>query len=305
MGIQIWTSDQSPQIRMAGANALAEGIGRAGQSLGDSLGKAMEEKKRQGQLASSLRKTLSVAFPDRKDEFNTMGLPDLQGELEGQALASARQRQQQQQASLAASLQAQAEERANAARFPAFAQAIGEMGQAPDDVPGPLNNAEFDRRTRPVDLASVMAAAGRTGYRPNEGSLDDLMRAAKASRPELADSLNFQEDPVTGERFATFGKSMASSGTNPDKLKAKPQAPLQPRVVIGTNPMTQEPQVTWSGSPEDFKKAFPSMKIPGDQPQADSAPTGGPAKVTTQKEYDALKPGSIYIGKDGRKYKKP
>jgi len=33
-------------------------------------------------------------------------------------------------------------------------------------------------------------------------------------------------------------------------------------------------------------------------------PMGIPT-VTTQEEYDALKPGTIYVGKDGRKYQKP
>ena len=35
-----------------------------------------------------------------------------------------------------------------------------------------------------------------------------------------------------------------------------------------------------------------------------SAPTA-PSKVTTKEQYDALEPGAIYIGKDGKRYRKP
>src|SRR5690349_1503788 len=86
---QVYTPFRADQNELAGGFALAHGIGGGLQSLGDSIGKMLEEKKQRGQLATATRKLLSVAYPDRKDEFATLGLEDLQGTLKGEALKSA------------------------------------------------------------------------------------------------------------------------------------------------------------------------------------------------------------------------
>lgn len=53
------------------------------------LARAMEQRKKEGQEAQARRRLLSIVDPDRKGEFDAMGLAELQGEQEGMALQRA------------------------------------------------------------------------------------------------------------------------------------------------------------------------------------------------------------------------
>jgi hypothetical protein len=52
-------------------------------------------------------------------------------------------------------------------------------------------------------------------------------------------------------------------------------------------------------------KADPLAELLGELSGARGAKSSAPTKVTTQKQFDALPKGAEYIGKDGRKYRKP
>lgn len=58
-------------------------------NLGDQLKAGMEQRKKNSQLATSLRKTLSLLDPENSDGFNQMSLGELQGYHEGLTLQAA------------------------------------------------------------------------------------------------------------------------------------------------------------------------------------------------------------------------
>lgn len=53
------------------------------------------------------------------------------------------------------------------------------------------------------------------------GALEEFSKAVKSI--QLDPGVSFNEDPVTGSRFATYGNSLARSGVNPSKLVPKPE----------------------------------------------------------------------------------
>lgn len=239
MGLQIYTPSNADQWAFQGANALGQGIGRGIQSLGDDIQNYLKEKKRKGDLAAQLRRTLKVAYPDRAGDFESMGLPDLQGELEGQALKSYQARQQAQDRlnSLHAELfgqQVEAAKRAaeNDKHLPEFmdkwsnlitphleAPPSGEEGPS-NLIPG-MSGAE-----------AIGRAAKESGYVPNlRGAIDDMIRKRIDAGSEDG---TFTEDPVTGERFFQRGNNTLKSGINPAKKSANPQVPQE--IQIGGKP---------------------------------------------------------------------
>lgn len=151
-------------------------------------------------------------------------------------------------------------------------------------------------------------------------------------------SPSYTEDPVTGARNITFGKQLQSTGYNPAKVPQGLQVQHDPDTgkAVGfsfTDPRTGRasfhnappgvdltPAMTPDGQPipgayvdgagkvHDFRTTIQKLSgggtgLPG-QGNGGNA-QGGPPKVTTQAQYDALAKGSVYIGKDGKKYRKP
>src|SRR5689334_16628838 len=107
---------RAPDLILQGGLAAGRGIARGGESLGRGLEmmfarqqQQKEEQKRIGDLATSMRKTLSIAYPDRGKEFAAMGLPDLQGVLEGEALKSANNKRMEAEKAAAAMAKAMEE----------------------------------------------------------------------------------------------------------------------------------------------------------------------------------------------------
>jgi len=222
--LNIYTNFNADKSILAGGAALSAGIGHGIESLGESIGKALEKRKQRGQLATSLRKTLSVAYPEKKDQFATMGLEDLQGTLEGEAVRSAQAKEERARRLDDAlmeqrALQAQSirEALANAQQEPAFLSRMGELMQPRMEGPGAGEEGPANQVPGLSPAAALGAASRDTGYRPDlRGAIDDLIRnggAAGSGGP-----LAFEEDPVTGQRFARQGRSVLPSGTNPDKL---------------------------------------------------------------------------------------
>lgn len=252
MALNIWTPSTADRSILAGGQALAAGVSGGLKNLGDSITKAMEAKKQKAQLATSIRKTLSVAFPDRKDEFATMGLPDLQGALEGEAVKSA-----QAKAALAAQVQQEqlAEllaRRQSRAALPDVYRSLAETGAAPEDVPSPMGNAEFDRRTAPMDSRALMNAISRARAPIELNDAASLATALERGQDGGAANFNaplrFEEDPVTGARFGRLGRSVLPSGINPEKQSREAEELYDPegqiighRVPIGGGKFTFRP----------------------------------------------------------------
>lgn len=176
--INIWTNPNAAQSSLAGGMALANGIGGGIDALGDNITKALEKRKSESQLATTLRKKLSILFPERKDEFNVMNLPDLTGEAVGHAekIINARHQQQDEAMRLRIAFEKMRNEQEpkefqqrmemnkqkldSTAALPRLYKELSETGQDPESIPGPVSNEEFDRRTAPRDLMTALARSG-------------------------------------------------------------------------------------------------------------------------------------------------
>lgn len=206
-------SFQAPELIVRGGEALAAGIANGGQSLGRGLEQlfsrqqAEKERLRQnGELAASLRKTLSIAYPERSKEWQAMGLPDLRGVLEGEALASAKRKQKQAEA--------------DAAEMAKFAQT-----SARSTLENYYENPE--QFTAPPNVAQAVYANPRVATLPNFPAVAKSMAAQGSVPPRIT----FHQDEKSGLRFAQFGNTVLPSGFDPSAIKN----------VTVTDPNTGEP----------------------------------------------------------------
>lgn len=235
MAINVYTPFTADRSILTGGLALAQGVG-GGLS---GVGRLIEEQKKRGQLATTLRKTLGTAYPDRKGEFAEMGLEDLQGALKGEALKSAMEDRARAIRLDEAILQQHGvqtqgvrEALANQEREPAFLGRMDQLMQphlqGPEPVlqppeagaegPADLVQPEGPAELQPgqPNLGALLRAAEETGYRPDlRGVLDDMIKSGGAASGN--EPLRFEEDPVTGNRYARQGKSVLPSGINPAK----------------------------------------------------------------------------------------
>ena len=157
---------------------------------------------------------------------------------------------------------------------------------------------EFQRLTEegvPTERALLQTGPGMFSKNPNV-----LAPLINATRPAPRATMR---DLGGGVRVIEDGRSTKLVPREPQEPKPRP---IQPRVVVGADEFG-EPKVTWSGSPEDFAKQFPgaTLKGPASEPATPAKTAGEEPVVKTQKEFDALPKGSIYIGKDGKRYRKP
>lgn len=210
---------------MQGAAALGGGIGYGLERIGDAIGKIAEEKKRKGDLAAALRRTLTIAYPEQKDQFNSMGLPDLQGFLQGQAVKSARDNQQAQLEELQRALATRQATTIAAAR-------LGQTGQNPEDVQGldsVLSPAEGLRRTSmptgPDLLREFSSAARQTGGQVDPRSLSELSDAIARLQPK----------PIAPVRGLPFGVTRPIEGVN-NKVLVGTGEESEPNVIDTTPP---------------------------------------------------------------------
>lgn len=340
---------------MAGTIALGRGISGGLKSLGEGIARANEKKKQESQLATTLRKKLSILQPERKEEFNAMGLGDLAGEDIGHAekVLDARRAKQEQREDLMMALTQQKLAAAKAA--PAIFARLAESGQAPGSLPFDIAPEEFDRRTAPMDALSLMEAIAKSGAPIDLREAGGLMEALERMRQSSGTDgpLSFDEDPVSGSRFARSGKSVLPSGVNPAKLPANPDGASERTLSDGTVQSWNGTRwVNASRAPRvspDFTKSLGELSMGIDDPkngqrvrtgikamidsahtlkqlddgqrsalyqqygigsQGDSdsprsSPSGSLPTVTTAAEYQNLESGAEYIGKNGRKYRKP
>lgn len=98
-----------------------------------------------------------------------------------------------------------------------------EFGLAMNRAQGRIGNETLAHgngpvQPRPVGFADFAAAASPEAWQStrNVGNLVDMARLAQANE-RSPNSLGFQEDPVSGLRFATWGNSVLPSGMNPNK----------------------------------------------------------------------------------------
>lgn len=156
-------------------------------NIAERLNQQTEERKQQSQLASSLRKTLSLIQPDRKEEFNMQDLGTLQGEFTAiglkQHLAEQQRQEEKHQAKLKAMLMQQQDmQGAN--------QAIWQMTQPGNAELGNYYENGGERPTArtpsPGELVQALASHGQA-LNPNADNLLKVLSSANAPGKELAD----------------------------------------------------------------------------------------------------------------------
>lgn len=140
-------------------------------NIAERLNQQTEERKQQSQLASSLRKTLSLIQPDRKEEFNMQDLGTLQGEFTAiglkQHLAEQQRQEEEHQAKLKAMLMQQQDmQGANQAIWQMTQPGNAELGNYYENG-GPLPTA---RTPSPGELVQALASHGQA-LNPNADNL--------------------------------------------------------------------------------------------------------------------------------------
>lgn len=272
MPIQIWTTDQAPALTFAGNRDLAHGISGGVAELVKGFTEAADERKRLGQVAKSAdgfvkaltdEERTSLNLPDA-DTFGLLGAREKIGAVTGALQAQGYKKAHQDMAVTAAHLRSFADDESNRQLEPGALANLAELGQSPEDVPSPVGNAEFLRRTAPVTPRAQLGALSRNGYRPNLERIAPLLRAMEPAAPHLPagavlklegggrligtggtphfapdeqsgiDQENdFVEDQLTGQRFLTRGKQVLPSGINPAR-NAEPAPQFdENKVLIG------------------------------------------------------------------------
>ncbi len=211
MAIDIWTPSTAANSTLQGGMALASGVGGGIQALGDNITKAIEAQKQKGDLATALRKTLKTAYPDRKAEFDALGLPELRGVLEGETMKSISARHKQEAEANRLSVAREKQKFDSTAALPALYKDLSEMGQEPGSLPFDIAPAEFERRTRPPNLMEALARSGATVEPDDVARLQAALEAKSKSAmgPEVMKQLGFgptggQVNP-NGTASLTFG----------------------------------------------------------------------------------------------------
>jgi hypothetical protein len=190
MPFNLQVQDRSGDYALAGGRALAAGIEQAGSGIArifEAMARKKEQEKQEAKLAVSLRKTLkdldaAQALREGREPapatFDLMGPDDLKGAFEAVGINARLEREAAALEYVKNQIAAQRRAEARARAFPGLARRLGELGQEPENVPSPLSNEEFARRTSPITPQGVLAEMGTSGYVPEGLSeFDDIIRA--------------------------------------------------------------------------------------------------------------------------------
>lgn len=214
---------------MAGVNALAQGIGMAGQSLGDSLGKAMEQRKTNSNLATALRKKLGILNPDRKDEFNAMSLPELTGEdmAHAEGVLEKRRKMEEEEADRRrrefewAEADRRRREEGEAA-LPRFLDSFGNGAPAPMTPPPALGPAPSDQPWSPPPLMGLPPpdlGSSLTAPPPSPGAMPDGTMGPASLLEALRKNPKVLNSPRFGALWEAFQK--AEDGVDWERIKPR------------------------------------------------------------------------------------
>ena len=260
MPYQVYSNPNlAAQLRVQGGQDLAHGITAGVAQFMHAANQAMEEQKSLKAQAKAVEMFVThMPEADRPVDLHTLGNWSSEDKVafgKGLAVKQAYDEHRQISDERAARLRAfQAEqaarqtEQANQQRQGEWMRRIGQLGTPPEQVPAPLSNEEFDRRTAPLTGQSIIRAAGEANHIPDLQHIAPLLRALTPEPAGLplgsvfevpgggrligtggaphfvapgdspSDLSNtFEEDPLTGQRFLTRGKQVLPSGINPER----------------------------------------------------------------------------------------
>lgn len=320
MPVQIWT----PTAPNADNAALGLGIASAGRSLGSALSKLADEHKRKNTQAKAVETFLST-LPEDQMPMDKLAFKNLSADQKigvGMGLIQSQQFQQGQQQSqlnlaglarIHQQMQADQDAAANNARSPAFLSALSRYRQPtletmPPGVEGPPNQMPG------LDFSGAAGlAAEETGYQLPTREVGDMLERLLAEEGEGINSLFkphelgvIRPTSMPGVGYMPTSRGGGQPIIDPT-VPQRPAAERAAKVRVVTDEFG-DTKIIQEFTPEEFKQQFPNSKVPGGA--AGPTPTtptqsGEIPTVTTQAQFDALPKGSTYIGKDGRKWKKP
>ena len=277
MALNIYTPFTADRSVLAGGQALGAGLGGGLASLGEGIGQMMEKKKQRNARAKA-SEALFKATPELQqavgldaDDFSALSADD-KTETIASAVAGLKLRSELAAATRSKRLDEMrlAEALAQQQQPASILQALQEQqaeGMEPGEAMagrGPLDDAGFDasmaRRApgaNPMALA-ILEGSARSGAGIPPQVLDDLIRQG-ASEGVDWESIQPREGRTAAGESYLYGKG-GQFQFSPGTERFTP--PKQAGVIVSQDPLTGEPRVTWSGSPEDFSKQFPGAKMP-------------------------------------------
>lgn len=276
LSIQVpYRGDQYLFQGIAGAGAA---IGQAGQALGERLQKKKDLAKAADYTVKAGGDGMLQQMGIHPGEWDTLSADDKIGAVHGMMASQANQefvqklKGQQAQSDLMQQQIAQYKQRA------AEAQALEKFGQDYADgggkdafnagnwAGGPEAGAESQASYNPSAQARAMYAMGKNPQAFAAPQFDNSLNSLDRlwAMGQQSGGVQFTQDPTTGHRFATFNKTIASSGIDPAKA-AEANSKVTPFESEGVKGVTDA-----KGNVHIFKAPPPAKLSPILQTQVDS-----------------------------------
>jgi hypothetical protein len=256
--------------------------------LGDYIEKRREEAKREADQAAAADKFLKALPEDSRPagldphSLKMMGGREKIAHMQGLIGAQSYQKGQEdlkldleRRLTLAESLRGMQEQRANTARFPAFAQSltdatapsVGQMQDFYEGAPGVMPEESLRPQARPIGPRDFFQAIQSSGYNPGSET-DSLLRSIEAGQPKSGGALG-------PDILAQFGMVPTGGQVNPNG-----SASLTFGMPPGPPPTGAVPILTTEGGPTG-KATFGDKVI-------DLSPPNSEGKTLTQSETQML-----------------
>jgi hypothetical protein len=187
MALNVYTPFTAPGSIERGGFALAQGISSGLTGAADNIAKALEAKKRKADLARNMKKMLQVAYPEQAHDFEVMGLEEMQGVVQGEAMKAAMAQRKQQADEIAQRMaiakhvddlrmQQEAGTKAMGKRLDELTVPQSDSPELGDFYENPENYPAGRPTALPVTGERVMRAASETGQIMNP-QLDNILTA--------------------------------------------------------------------------------------------------------------------------------
>ena len=214
------TYSYAPQSLYAGASGFGKNLGNF---IGDYIDRGRKSKALDG-LLSAYAPQDSEEGKQLKSALPGMSLEEKQGLVQAHAVKDYQAQQARadrlSEAQIGAYRGQEEERKARAEQDRAQGALPGEWMKAAAE---PSNYVEENAAPRGMNMASYVEAAGRSGARLDPRMISEYMDQGKGGG-----TLAFDEDPVSGNRYARYRNTVLPSGVNPAKMSADAEAVLDP-----------------------------------------------------------------------------
>lgn len=214
----------------ADTTSIGNGIAEAGRGIGQGLAmraadmkRREEDDKRKAEQAKKIRGMAKMFQEDlglSDSEVQGKDANELGGLVEGYMLSQSAKHQklQQQRDQLTIAAMKMLEKDAQG-RKSIPQELVAGFESRGRSIPAPMSNEGYDQQMTqntgmPTGVRELIQAHANAGQELPPGIMDDIIRQRGAS----SGPMSFEEDPVTGSRFARQGNSVMPSGSNPEKM---------------------------------------------------------------------------------------